>query len=329
MLNIEKTVHYYNYAQRYLMMPKAVDEYLTIHDVSLGACKLYMHLRDRYRLSLKSVSEGNDKYEDELGVFCIYPIEDLVEIMGKNEKTVRRWYNELKECGLIHYRQVKKESGQANRFYIKEEQLVDSELIALYTSEEYKPVVHYDQIGADKNVQSVSGQKCPPINNNYLINNIKTYTGVLEFVNTCRHDFVHLKTMDEQELQGYAKKWYETYNPKKGANIQTWIRACMDDLNEGIEDPSYISDKFTERFYENLEKEKEQKTAIMESVGEANNNNLFLKTLINGANKGDKHAMARMKVYQKEGRVYCDEKEVWKEVRNTSDARSKELLLPF
>ncbi|OTW56027.1 replication initiator RepA, partial [Bacillus thuringiensis serovar mexicanensis] len=78
----------------------------------------------------------------------------------------------------IYYRQVKKESGQANRFYIKEEQLVDSELITLYTSEEYKPVVHYPQIGTDKNVQSVSGQKRPPINNNYLINN-KIYSEFL------------------------------------------------------------------------------------------------------------------------------------------------------
>ncbi len=173
MFSIEKSIHYYNYAQQYLMMPKAVEEYLTVHDVSLGACKLYMHLRDRYRLSLESVSEGNNKYEDELGVFCIFTIEDLVEIMNKNEKTIRRWYNELKKCDIIHYRQVKKESGQANRFYIKEEQLVDSELIALYTSKEYKPVVHYAQIGADKNVQSMSGQKCPPINNSSLTNNIK------------------------------------------------------------------------------------------------------------------------------------------------------------
>ncbi|WP_193435156.1 helix-turn-helix domain-containing protein, partial [Bacillus cereus] len=80
-------------------------------------------------------------YEDELGVFCIFTREEMCEITGKDERTVRRWYNELKKCGLIQYRQVKKEKGQANRFYIKEEQLVDSDVIALYTSEEYKPVV--------------------------------------------------------------------------------------------------------------------------------------------------------------------------------------------
>ncbi|ADK08366.1 hypothetical protein [Bacillus anthracis] len=83
---------------------------------------------------------------------------------------------------------------------------------------------------------------------------IKTYTDVLEFVNICRRDFVHLKTMDEQELQGHAEKWYEAYDPEKEASIKTWIRACAEDLNESIEDPLHTSDVFTERFYEDLEK---------------------------------------------------------------------------
>ncbi|MEC3071911.1 replication initiator protein A [Bacillus thuringiensis] len=211
------------------MMPKAVEEYLTIHDVSLGACKLYMHLRDRYRLSLKSVSEGNDKYEDELGVFCIFPIEDLVEIMGKNEKTVRRWYKELKECDLIQYRQVKKESGQANRFYIKEEQLVDSGLIALYKSEEYKPVVHYPQIGAVKNVRSTSGQKCPPINNSYLINN-KIYS---EFLSNS-HEFL---TTEEAEKIVRKFKGDLDQEPEDNKHFLKFANACYERLCNHDVDP--------------------------------------------------------------------------------------------
>ncbi|WP_186306253.1 helix-turn-helix domain-containing protein, partial [Staphylococcus capitis] len=71
------------------------------NNISLGACDLYMYLRDRYKLSLEKVSKGYGKYEDELGVFCIFTREEMCEITGKDERTVRRWYNELKKCGLI------------------------------------------------------------------------------------------------------------------------------------------------------------------------------------------------------------------------------------
>ncbi|WP_260854525.1 replication initiator protein A [Bacillus cereus] len=241
MLNIKRSVHYYNYAQQYYMMPKSVVEFLKDNNISLGACDLYMYLRDRYKLSLEKVSKGYGKYEDELGVFCIFTREEMCEITGKDERTVRRWYNELKKCGLIQYRQVKKEKGQANRFYIKEEQLVDSDVIALYTSEEYKPVVHYNQLGADrnvqsstnidvpsvegldKNVQSSSGQKCPPNNNSLLINNIiKDY--VLSYIE--RHNFEIDDTLKEKIANNYkgAIMSVEEKNERLNSMIDTYIK---------------------------------------------------------------------------------------------------------
>lgn len=278
MLNIEKSVHYYNYAQQYYMMPKSVVEFLKDNNISLGACDLYMYLRDRYKLSLEKVSKGNEKYKDELGVFCIFTREEMCEITGKNDSTVRRWYNELKKCGLIQYRQVKKEKGQANRFYIQEEQLVDSDVIALYTSEEYKPVVHYAQSGVLKNEQSstnvdipmiegvlkneqsMSAQKCTPSNNSLLSNNIiNTYTSVLEIANTFRCDYVHLKNMEEDKFQTFAYKWHTAYEPSKGANLKTFIRDCMKDLNDRLDGGTKTDDSFTNRL---IEKRREKQSAI-------------------------------------------------------------------
>ncbi|MCU5281492.1 hypothetical protein [Bacillus thuringiensis] len=101
---------------------------------------------------------------------------------------------------------------------------MDSKLIALYTSEEYKPVVHYPQIGTDKNVQSMSGQKCPPINNIYLINN-KIYSEFL--LNS--YDFLTL-----EEAEKIVRKFKGNLDQKPGDNkhFLKFANACYERLRD-------------------------------------------------------------------------------------------------
>ncbi|MEM5627628.1 hypothetical protein AAHB47_31090 [Bacillus wiedmannii] len=101
---------------------------------------------------------------------------------------------------------------------------MDSELIALYASEEYKPVVHYPQIGTDKNAQSMSGQKRPPINNNYLINN-KIYS---EFLSNS-YEFLTL-----EEAEKIVRKFKGNLDQKPGDNkhFLKFANACYERLRD-------------------------------------------------------------------------------------------------
>lgn len=80
---------------------------------SYGEVILYSLIKYRMRLSAMNCT----KYEDEYGIFVIYSQKELAEMLHKDERTVKRWFKNLKDSGWIMT--VQTGVGECSKIYLK------------------------------------------------------------------------------------------------------------------------------------------------------------------------------------------------------------------
>ena len=122
---------------------------------SYGEVILYSLIKYRMRLS----AMNRTQYEDENGLFVIYSQKKLAEMLHKDERTVKRWFKNLKDSGWIMT--VQTGVGECSKIYLKNTYT----LVENAESGGDKNVTR----GGDKNVtrggtkmSPVGGQKCHP-----------------------------------------------------------------------------------------------------------------------------------------------------------------------
>jgi hypothetical protein len=86
-------------------------------NMSLMSKVLYSMIRDRFDLSVKKISEGDDYWHDERGVFIHFKVEKLNRILNTTDKTIKKAKKELETFGLIVDRRMGYKN--ANRIYLK------------------------------------------------------------------------------------------------------------------------------------------------------------------------------------------------------------------
>ena len=106
---------------------------------SYGEVILYSFIKYRMRLSAMNCTQ----YEDENGLFVIYSQKKLAEMLHKDERTVKRWFKNLKDSGWIMT--VQTGVGECSKIYLKNTYML----------------VENAESGGDKNVTR-GGQKCHP-----------------------------------------------------------------------------------------------------------------------------------------------------------------------
>ena len=116
---------------------------LTNPDFSLGEVVLYAFIKNRMKLS----QMNTERFEDERGIFVIYKQKDLAEMLHRDVKTIKRYFEALKKAELILV--VQEEAGKPAKIYLRN-------LYSLCTSTGDKNVPH----GGQK-CPSYRGQKCP------------------------------------------------------------------------------------------------------------------------------------------------------------------------
>ena len=80
---------------------------------SYGEVILYSLIKYRMRLSAMNCTQ----YEDENGLFVIYSQKKLAEMLHKDERTVKRWFKNLKDSGWIMT--VQTGVGECSKIYLK------------------------------------------------------------------------------------------------------------------------------------------------------------------------------------------------------------------
>ena len=108
---------------------------LTNPNFSLGEVVLYAFIKNRMKLS----QMNTERFEDKRGIFVIYKQKDLAEMLHRDIKTIKRYFEALKKAGLILT--VQEEAGRPAKIYLRN-------LYSLVSM-------------GDKNVPH-EGQKCPP-----------------------------------------------------------------------------------------------------------------------------------------------------------------------
>ena len=75
-------------------------------------------LYDRIKLSMYNATGGDDRFYDILTgeYFCVFTQQELAELIGVSERTVRRSLDILKADNLIHWRKATYRG--ANRYYL-------------------------------------------------------------------------------------------------------------------------------------------------------------------------------------------------------------------
>ncbi|PGU50704.1 hypothetical protein COD70_29230, partial [Bacillus cereus] len=223
-------------------------------------------IKNRLKLSVQNgyVNENGEAYAK-------YSIPELMEELNASNKTITDAIKHLEKIGHL-----RKEKGfnTSIKYYINHdfEQRLNEELLA-----------HLEQKNEERKHSRVkttlleeNNDKTNEINSrvktthqsckNYTLErstlksitkkDIKTYTHVSEIVNMCRGEFVHLKGMEEDRLQSFIDKWEKAYNPNEGANLKTFIRGCMKDLNDRLNgELDSVDQKFQERYIERRQME--------------------------------------------------------------------------
>lgn len=106
---------------------------------SYGEVILYSLIKYRMRLSAMNCTQ----YEDENGLFVIYSQKKLAEMLHKDERTVKRWFKNLKDSGWIMT--VQTGVGECSKIYLKNTYML----------------VENAESGGTK-MSPVGGQKCHP-----------------------------------------------------------------------------------------------------------------------------------------------------------------------
>lgn len=86
---------------------------LTNPNFSLGEVVLYAFIKNRMKLS----QMNTERFEDERGIFVIYKQKDLAEMLHRDVKTIKRYFEALKKAGLILT--VQEEAGRPAKIYLR------------------------------------------------------------------------------------------------------------------------------------------------------------------------------------------------------------------
>lgn len=96
---------------RFYQLPKVLFENPKYSEMSYGAKLVYAILRDRQQLSMK-----NQWMDEEGRYFLIFTDEELANLVGASEKTVRKMKQECMAFELLYQKRLGQ--GQPNRLYI-------------------------------------------------------------------------------------------------------------------------------------------------------------------------------------------------------------------
>lgn len=121
---------------------------------SYGEVILYSLIKYRMRLSAMNCTQ----YEDENGLFVIYSQKKLAEMLHKDERTVKRWFKNLKDSGWIMT--VQTGVGECSKIYLKNTYtLVEN---AESGGTKMSPVGGKNVTRGGTKMSPVGGQKCHP-----------------------------------------------------------------------------------------------------------------------------------------------------------------------
>lgn len=121
---------------------------------SYGEVILYSLIKYRMRLSAMNCTQ----YEDENGLFVIYSQKKLAEMLHKDERTVKRWFKNLKDSGWIMT--VQTGVGECSKIYLKNTYtLVEN---AESGGTKISPVGDKNITRGGTKISPVGGQKCHP-----------------------------------------------------------------------------------------------------------------------------------------------------------------------
>ena len=121
---------------------------------SYGEVILYSLIKYRMRLSAMNCTQ----YEDENGLFVIYSQKELAEMLHKDERTVKRWFKNLKDSGWIMT--VQTGVGECSKIYLKNTYtLVEN---AESGGTKMSPVGDKNVTRGGTKMSPVGGQKCHP-----------------------------------------------------------------------------------------------------------------------------------------------------------------------
>lgn len=278
-------------------------------DMKLADIIIYTFMRDRI-----SLSKANGWINEDGQVYIKYTAASLSEDTRISESTVKRSLKVLKSLGLIEV--VSDQIKNKPNAYV---------VFDVLPAEEHEDKLNYktEDRSVKMNSRGVKMNHESEIINHTYKNNIITY--VNEILNTHSRDFIYFReefeNMSNEGIDKLLKGWLKGYEGDyKEKHLKICIKKWIEGEEERLTDPNGFWDKYGKTT------RKQSGKPIREEI---NNNKPFLKPVIDGANKGNKRAIARMKEYQKEGKVHCDEEGIWKEVHNALDTRSKKELLPF
>lgn len=105
-------------SQLYTLVPRPVGLFEGIDPVSR---MVFGVIWDRYRLSCYNAATDPDAWydENEAQYFCVFNQQELAEIVGVSERTVRRSLEALRDSGLMWWRKATYKG--ANRYFFRAE----------------------------------------------------------------------------------------------------------------------------------------------------------------------------------------------------------------
>ena len=121
---------------------------------SYGEVILYSLIKYRMRLSAMNCTQ----YEDENGLFVIYSQKKLAEMLHKDERTVKRWFKNLKDSGWIMT--VQTGVGECSKIYLKNTYMLVENAESGGTK--MSPVGDKNFTRGGAKMSPVGGQKCHP-----------------------------------------------------------------------------------------------------------------------------------------------------------------------
>lgn len=121
---------------------------------SYGEVILYSLIKYRMRLSAMNCTQ----YEDENGLFVIYSQKELAEMLHKDERTVKRWFKNLKDSGWIMT--VQTGVGECSKIYLKNTYTLVENAESMGTK--MSPVGDKNVTRGGTKMSPVGGQKCHP-----------------------------------------------------------------------------------------------------------------------------------------------------------------------
>lgn len=216
--------YYYGATVPFLAIPKPIRIYFIEKGVSANAERLYLTLRDMWRESLYNVIENGEAWIDGKGVYRVATNKKLAMYLKTSVRTMQRYMNELRECGVLLAEQPEKENGEANRIYLREhiimEQLKNTDVSTVEPTYDKNDITPHDK--NDTGTHDKNGTLLSTSFTKHYFTNIKDY--VLSYIE--RHNFEIDDTLKEKIANNYKGviMSLEEKNERLNCMIDTYIK---------------------------------------------------------------------------------------------------------